>query len=64
MNAAMRTIVWGTIPVGSIIGGVLGETVGVVNTLYYGAFISGLAILWILLGPVVRIRKQPEPVED
>ncbi len=64
MNATMRTIVWGTIPVGSIIGGVLGETVGVVNTLYYGALISGLAMLWILLGPVIRIRKQPEPVED
>src|SRR5712691_3730240 len=64
MNATMRTIVWGTIPVGSIIGGVLGGTIGVVNTLYAGAFVSGLATLWILLGPVVKIRKQPEPVAD
>jgi len=64
MNATMRTIVWGTIPAGSIIGGVLGGTIGVVNTLYAGAFVGGLATLWILLGPVVKIRKQPEPVAD
>ena len=64
MNATMRTIVWGTIPVGSIVGGILGERIGVVPTIYLGAFISGLAVLWILLGPVIKIRKQPEPVKD
>ncbi len=64
MNATMRTIVWGTIPAGSIIGGVLGETIGVVNTLYVGAFVAGLASLWILLGPVVKIRDQPEPIAE
>ncbi len=64
MNATMRTIVWGTIPVGSIVGGILGESIGVVPTIYLGAFVSGLAVLWILLGPVIKIRKQPEPVKD
>jgi hypothetical protein len=29
MNATMRTIVWGTIPVGSALGGILGQWVGV-----------------------------------
>ena len=60
MNATMRTIVWGTIPLGSILGGVLGEVVGVVNTIYIGGAISGLAFLWIALGPVMRLKKQPE----
>jgi MFS family permease len=64
MNATMRTIVWGTIPVGSIIGGELGVTIGVVNTLYVGAIVSGLAVLWILLGPVIRVREQPKQVEE
>ncbi len=64
MNATMRTIVWGTIPAGSIIGGVLGGTIGVVNTLYVGALVSGLATLWIVLGPVVRIKVQPEPIAE
>jgi MFS family permease len=62
MNATMRTIVWGTIPIGSIVGGILGGAIGIVNTIYVGALISGLASLWILLGPVVKIRTQPEPV--
>src|SRR5713101_8249407 len=64
MNATMRTIVWGTIPVGSIIGGILGGSIGVVNTLYVSAFVAGLAILWILLGPVIKIRTQPEPIAE
>jgi MFS family permease len=64
MNATMRTIVWGTIPIGSIIGGILGEAIGIVDTLYVGAIVSGMAALWILLGPVLRIREQPEPVEE
>ncbi len=64
MNATMRTIVWGTIPVGSVVGGTLGGIIGVVNTIYLGAAISGLAVAWILLGPVIRIRTHPEPVKD
>jgi MFS family permease len=62
MNATMRTIVWGTIPIGALIGGVLGGTIGVVNTLYVGALVAGLATLWIISGPVIRIRTQPEPL--
>ena len=62
MNATTRTMVWGTLPAGSILGGVLGITIGVVNTIYIGAAISGLAVLWILSGPVVRLKKQSEPI--
>jgi MFS family permease len=64
MNATMRTIVWGTIPIGAIVGGYLGGVIGVVNTLYLGAFIAGSASLWIIMGPVVKIKNQPEPVVD
>ena len=61
MNATMRTIVWGTIPIGSVVGGILGTVVGVVPTIVAGGFISMLAAGWILAGPI-RIRVQPEPV--
>ncbi len=64
MNATMRTIVWGTIPVGSLVAGVLGGMIGVVNTFYVGAIVGGMATLWILLGPVVRITEHPKPVTD
>jgi len=61
MNATMRTIVWGTIPIGSIVGGILGTVIGVVPTIVLGGFIALLAAGWILAGPI-RIRVQPEPV--
>ena len=45
-------------------GGILGDSIGVINTLYIGAAVSGLAAIWILSGPVIRIRDQPEPVTE
>jgi hypothetical protein len=36
MNATMRFLVWGTMPIGALIGGVLGELVGARNTLWIG----------------------------
>jgi len=63
MNATVRTIVWGTIPLGSLVGGTLGVAIGVVNTIYVGSAIAGLACAWILLGPVLKLKRQPEPVE-
>lgn len=63
MNATMRTIVWGTIPLGSFLGGILAGDLGVAPTLVTGILISGLASLWILLGPIFKLAKQPEPVD-
>ena len=64
MNATTRTIVWGTIPLGSFIGGILGVTIGVVSTMYLGALIAGLAVLWILLGPARKVKNIPESIPD
>jgi len=62
MNATMRTIVWGTMPIGAFVGGILGATLGVVQTIVLGSLISSFAALWIFLGPVLRLREQPAPV--
>jgi len=62
MNATMRTIVWGTIPLGAFFGGILGTAIGVVNTILLGGAISALAAIWIFLGPVGRLKEQPAPV--
>jgi MFS family permease len=62
MNATMRTIVWGTIPVGAFVGGILGTAIGIVQTIVLGAVISILAIAWIVFGPVRDLREQPAPV--
>src|SRR5947208_2040933 len=61
MNATMRTIVWGTIPVGAFTGGILGTAIGVVQTIILGSVVSALAALWIFLGPVARLKEQPVP---
>ena len=61
MNATVRTIIWGTNPIGAFIGGIIGSTYGTVPALYAGIAVSLLAGFWILLGPI-RLRVQPEAV--
>jgi hypothetical protein len=64
MNAAMRWIVWGTIPLGTITGGVIGQTVGLRAAMWVGAVGSIPVFLWVLLSPVRSIRTMPEPVVE
>jgi len=51
---------WGTIPLGSLTGGVLGGTTGVILTIVLGALIGTLAVLRILLSPVMGLKSIPE----
>lgn len=59
MNASMRFLVWGTIPIGSLIGGFLGERIGLVNTLWVSAIGACLAVLWVWFSPVRSLKEQP-----
>ncbi|MGZ4334797.1 MAG: MFS transporter [Gaiellaceae bacterium] len=64
MNAAMRWIVWGTIPLGTLTGGAIGQTIGLRAALWVGA-VGGLPVfLWVLLSPVRSITTMPEPVTE
>lgn len=63
MNATVRTIVWGTIPVGAFTGGILGSTIGVLPTVLIGTVTATLAVLWVLGDPVRNLKVQPEPVD-
>jgi MFS family permease len=59
MNATMRFLVWGTMPLGGVIGGVLGSTIGVRPTLWVAA-IGGLFIfLPVFLSPLRTMRELP-----
>ncbi|HXR12942.1 MAG TPA: hypothetical protein VN770_11640, partial [Gaiellaceae bacterium] len=60
MNAAMRWIVWGTIPLGSLVGGAIGQTVGLHAALWVGAIGGVPVFLWVLLSPVRSIRTMPD----
>ena len=64
MNATMRWIVWGTIPIGGIIGGLLGTWIGVRETILLAGIGASLAFLPVLFSPVRGIRTMPAPVDD
>jgi len=61
MNATVRTIVWGTIPIGGFVGGVLGEAIGILPTLIVSAAVMSAAAAWILAEDVRGLREQPIP---
>jgi MFS family permease len=62
MNAAMRWIVWGTIPLGTLAGGVIAQATGLHTALWVGAILGTPTFLWVLLSPLRSIREMPEPV--
>jgi MFS family permease len=61
MNAVMRFFVWGTIPLGALVGGALASQIGLRATLFVGAFGGMLAVLPIALSPIPALRDFPEP---
>ncbi len=64
MNATMRFLVWGTIPVGSLIGGVLGSTIGLRETILLGGVLSMTPFLFVLFSPVRSLHAMPQPVDE
>jgi MFS family permease len=63
MNATMRLIVWGTIPIGALIGGILGTVFGLVPVLWVSAIGASLSFLPVLLSPVRTLREIPAQAE-
>ena len=59
MNATMRFIVWGTIPIGALVGGVLGGVIGLQATIWVGAIGAFLGFLPVLLSPVRSLQEIP-----
>jgi len=59
MNATMRTIVWGTIPIGGLMGGLVGDTIGTRQTMGLMAALGSLAFLWVLFSPVRKVQEIP-----
>ncbi len=64
MNAAMRWVVWGTIPLGTLAGGVIAQTFSLKASLWVGALLGVPTFLWVLLSPLRSIVTMPEPVVE
>jgi MFS family permease len=63
MNASVRFMVWGTLPLGALVGGVLGSTIGIHATLWVGAFGVLASPLPVLLSPLRKLRDLPASIE-
>ena len=59
MNAAMRWIVWGTIPLGGLLGGTLGSLLGIRATIWVGVIGSWAAAFWVFFSPLRKMRDIP-----
>jgi MFS family permease len=55
VNATNRCLVWGTMPLGSLLGGYLGEAIGLQATIVIAAVGMLLALAWIAASPVRRL---------
>ena len=64
MNATMRFLVWGTIPIGSLLSGVLATIFGLSTTIWIGAILSCLPFLFILFSPMRSLKTMPTSPED
>jgi predicted MFS family arabinose efflux permease len=64
MNASVRFLVWGTLPLGGFLGGALGSTIGIRPTLWVAAVGQAAAFLWLLPSPIPSMREIPEPLDD
>ena len=64
VNASRRFIVWGTIPLGSLVSGVLASTIGLRPTLFVGTLGVSLAVLPIAFSQVRNVKEIPSAPEE
>jgi MFS family permease len=64
VNASRRFIVWGTIPLGSLVSGALASTIGLRPTLFIGTIGCSLAVLPIALSEVRHVKDIPSQPEE
>jgi MFS family permease len=64
MNSVMRFIVWGVIPLGTLLGGAVASAVDLKTAIWVGAGGQSLAFLPVFLSPVRTLREMPEQVGD
>jgi MFS family permease len=64
MNASMRWIVWGTMPLGSLLGGAIATTYTIRTALWVGAIGSLFTFLPVFLTSVRSISEMPEQIVE
>ena len=59
VNAVSRFLMWGTIPLGTLLGGALGSTIGLRTTLWIGTIGASFTILPVLCRLCARCSRSP-----
>jgi hypothetical protein len=59
MNASYRFLTYGAVPVGALLGGALGELLGLRAAVAVGAVGSLLTVPWALARPLPGLRRMP-----
>jgi MFS family permease len=63
MNASIRFLVWGVMPIAAFTGGILGEQIGVVPTMWVGVAGAVLATTPVVFSPLIRMRDLPRELD-
>ncbi|SEK74792.1 MFS transporter [Streptacidiphilus jiangxiensis] len=61
VNAGIRWVVWGTMPLGALLGGSLGTWLGLRGALWVATGVLACTGLWLLASPLRGWREIPEP---
>jgi MFS family permease len=61
VSGAYMTVNYGVRPLGSLVGGALGATIGLRPTLWIATVGALAGVLWMIPSPVPRLRDLPEP---
>ena len=60
MNATMRFIVWGVFPLGGLLGGMMGEALGIRTTILISGIGTLASVAFVLFSPVWNVETIPE----
>jgi predicted MFS family arabinose efflux permease len=60
MNATINVLTWGIVPLGGLVGGAIGEALGLAPTLLAAAAGEILSFAWLFFSPVKSIHKVGE----
>lgn len=60
MNASIRFVIWGVMPIGGLAAGVLGTALGVIPTLWIGTAGAFFSAAFVVFSPLLGMRKLPE----
>lgn len=60
MNASIRFVVWGVLPIGGLASGLLSTAIGIESTIIIGAVGSILACAFVVFSPLLGMREMPQ----